>query len=205
MLAILEAIVYITDEPLSRKADRRCRSEAARLRERTCWTSSSTSTTRPHHGLTVKEVAGGYKMTTKPEHHEAVRAFVKNLNPPLKLSLRRAGDSRRYRLQAADHRAGDHGDPRRTRRRRAEDSARPEADHLGRPEERRRQTDLVQDHQRIPGQFGLRDLNELPSSERIRGSAAIRVQRRRRGAEAAEAAAPERTVEDTIGGSQASE
>ena len=26
-------------------------------------------------------------MTTKPEHHEAVRAFVKNLNPPLKLSL----------------------------------------------------------------------------------------------------------------------
>ena len=26
-------------------------------------------------------------MTTKPEHHEAVRRFVKNLNPPLKLSL----------------------------------------------------------------------------------------------------------------------
>ncbi len=35
----------------------------------------------------VREVAGGYKMATKPEHHEAVRAFVKNLNPPLKLSL----------------------------------------------------------------------------------------------------------------------
>ena len=26
-------------------------------------------------------------MATKPEHHEAVRRFVKNLNPPLKLSL----------------------------------------------------------------------------------------------------------------------
>jgi segregation and condensation protein B len=26
-------------------------------------------------------------MTTKPEHHEAVRRFVKNLNPPIKLSL----------------------------------------------------------------------------------------------------------------------
>ena len=41
----------------------------------------------PHHGLTIREVAGGYKMSTKPEHHEAIRAFVKNLQPPLKLSL----------------------------------------------------------------------------------------------------------------------
>jgi segregation and condensation protein B len=32
-------------------------------------------------------VAGGYKMATKAEHHEAVRAFVKKLTPPLKLSL----------------------------------------------------------------------------------------------------------------------
>jgi segregation and condensation protein B len=38
-------------------------------------------------GLTIKEIAGGFKMATKPEHHEAVRRFVKNLNPPLKLSL----------------------------------------------------------------------------------------------------------------------
>ena len=42
---------------------------------------------KPEHGLTVREVAGGYKMATKAEHHEAVRAFVKKLTPPLKLSL----------------------------------------------------------------------------------------------------------------------
>jgi segregation and condensation protein B len=42
---------------------------------------------RPEHGLTIREVAGGYKMATKPEHHEAVRNFVKSLKPPLKLSL----------------------------------------------------------------------------------------------------------------------
>ena len=41
---------------------------------------------RADHGLSVREVAGGYKMATKPEHHEAVRAFVKKLTPPLKLS-----------------------------------------------------------------------------------------------------------------------
>ena len=38
-------------------------------------------------GLSVRELAGGYKMATKPEHHEAIRAFVKKLTPPLKLSL----------------------------------------------------------------------------------------------------------------------
>jgi segregation and condensation protein B len=39
------------------------------------------------HGLMIREVAGGYKMATKPEHHEAVRAFAKSLKPSLKLSL----------------------------------------------------------------------------------------------------------------------
>jgi len=42
---------------------------------------------KPEHGLSIREVAGGYKMATKPEHHEAVRNFVKRLTPPLKLSL----------------------------------------------------------------------------------------------------------------------
>src|SRR5260370_15025252 len=42
---------------------------------------------RPEHGVTIGEVAGGYKMATKSEHHERVRAFVKSLRPPLKLSL----------------------------------------------------------------------------------------------------------------------
>ena len=38
-------------------------------------------------GSVFREIAGGYKMATKAEHHEAVRAFVKKLTPPLKLSL----------------------------------------------------------------------------------------------------------------------
>ena len=47
----------------------------------------SRNTRKPEHGLSIREVAGGYKMATKAEHHEAVRAFVKKLTPPLKLSL----------------------------------------------------------------------------------------------------------------------
>jgi segregation and condensation protein B len=86
LLAILEAIVYITDEPLSAKQI------ADALQKPLDYVGSLLDKlveefSKPHHGLTVKEVAGGYKITTKPEHHEAVRAFVKNLNPPLKLSL----------------------------------------------------------------------------------------------------------------------
>ena len=38
-------------------------------------------------GIEIREIAGGYRMATKPECHDAVRGFVKSLKPPLKLSL----------------------------------------------------------------------------------------------------------------------
>jgi len=41
----------------------------------------------PEHGIEVREVAGGYRMSTKPEHHDVVRAFSKSLKPPVRLSL----------------------------------------------------------------------------------------------------------------------
>jgi segregation and condensation protein B len=86
MMAVLEAIVYVTDEPLSAEQIAKALGEPIAdvrlLLERL-----TDEYNRPEHGLTVKEIAGGYKIATKPEHHEAVRTFVKNLNPPLKLSL----------------------------------------------------------------------------------------------------------------------
>lgn len=39
------------------------------------------------HGVEIREIAGGYRMATKPECHDAVRLFVKSLKPPMKLSL----------------------------------------------------------------------------------------------------------------------
>jgi segregation and condensation protein B len=38
-------------------------------------------------GMEVREIAGGYRMATKPEYHDAVRGFIKSLKPPMKLSL----------------------------------------------------------------------------------------------------------------------
>jgi segregation and condensation protein B len=84
--AILEAVVYITDEPLS------AQQMAAALQQpidkiKRLLDEIVNEYAKPEHGLSVREVAGGYKMATKVEHHEAVRAFVKKLTPPLKLSL----------------------------------------------------------------------------------------------------------------------
>ena len=39
------------------------------------------------HGIEIRQVAGGYRMSTKPEQHEVVRSFAKSLKPPVRLSL----------------------------------------------------------------------------------------------------------------------
>ena len=84
--AVLEAIVYITDEPLSAQ---QIASALGRPLDKVkgLLDELSAEYALPEHGLSLREIAGGYKMSTKPEHHEAVRAFVKKLTPPLKLSL----------------------------------------------------------------------------------------------------------------------
>ncbi len=37
--------------------------------------------------MEIREVAGGFKFYTKPQHHEVVRRFIKSLRPPLRLTL----------------------------------------------------------------------------------------------------------------------
>src|SRR5580704_10726544 len=84
--AVVEAVIYVTDEPLSADqiatALQQPAAKIGRMLEEL-----TAEYNKPEHGLTIREVAGGYKMSTKPEHHEAIHTFVKNLKPPLKLSL----------------------------------------------------------------------------------------------------------------------
>ncbi len=84
--AMLEAVVYVTEEPLTvdqisaalgQPKDR----VIAQLKALTA------EFLKPEHGIGIQEIAGGFKMATKAEHHDAVRAFVRNLKPPMKLSL----------------------------------------------------------------------------------------------------------------------
>ena len=84
--AVLEAIVYVTEEPLTKAQIASALGQPPELIEKLL-AELAAEYEKPEHGLTVRQVAGGYKMATKAEHHEAVRAFVKSLKPPLKLSL----------------------------------------------------------------------------------------------------------------------
>jgi segregation and condensation protein B len=84
--AVLEALVYVTEEPLTLVQLASALSQPAeRIRE--LLDQLIAEFDNPLHGITIREVAGGYKMATKAEHHDAVRGFVKSLKPPLKLSL----------------------------------------------------------------------------------------------------------------------
>src|ERR1700690_52267 len=84
--AILEAIVYITDEPLSAQQMAAALERPIDVVQRLL-NELVEEYSKPGHGLSIREVEGGYKMATKAEHHEAVRAVVKKLTPPVKLSL----------------------------------------------------------------------------------------------------------------------
>jgi segregation and condensation protein B len=84
--ATLEAIVYITDEPLTAQQMSAAIGQPIDKIKRLL-DDLVAEYDKPEHGLSIREIAGGYKMATKAEHHESVRAFVKKLTPPLKLSL----------------------------------------------------------------------------------------------------------------------
>lgn len=84
--ATLEAIVYVTDEPVSAQQIAQALEQpvgkVAELLEKL-----ATEYGEPHRGVSIRSVAGGYKMATKPECHEGVRRFVRAQKPPLKLSM----------------------------------------------------------------------------------------------------------------------
>jgi segregation and condensation protein B len=84
--AVVEAIVYVAEEPLALAQMANALGQPAE-RVETALRRLIGEFEKPEHGISIREVAGGYKMATKAEHHEAVRAFVKSLKPPLKLSL----------------------------------------------------------------------------------------------------------------------
>ena len=84
--ALLEAIIYVAEQPLTAAQIsggagfpiETVTSDLAALIE---------GYKAADRGIEVRVVAGGYKMFTKAEHHDAVRCFVKTLQPKFKLSL----------------------------------------------------------------------------------------------------------------------
>jgi segregation and condensation protein B len=77
------------EEKDEKKVAREAKDKERRLREyfRTILDQLIADYATSDRGLEIREVAGGYRLATKPEYHDAVRGFVKSLKPPLKLSL----------------------------------------------------------------------------------------------------------------------
>ncbi|MFH1743512.1 MAG: SMC-Scp complex subunit ScpB, partial [bacterium] len=85
--AAVEAIVYVADDPVTVDQITSTLEGASRQDVLQALITLQNEYAQGNRGIEILEVAGGYKMFTKPEHHEAVRKFVKNLTPPLKLSM----------------------------------------------------------------------------------------------------------------------
>jgi len=96
--AQLEAIIYAAETPITLEqitalvkdsvaADRVSDLAEIKSRVRSSLLELVGEYGSPDHGVEIREVAGGYRMSTKPEQHEVVRAFAKSLKPPVRLSL----------------------------------------------------------------------------------------------------------------------
>lgn len=86
--AILEAIIYVAEEPATlRQIMNGLKGvEADKDEVKALLGEIAEASRAPERGVEVRQVAGGYRMSTKAEHHEAVRRFVRSQQPPLRLS-----------------------------------------------------------------------------------------------------------------------
>ena len=83
--ASVEPSAELTEADLKREAKQRDREVRAILRQ--ILDELIAEYEANDRGLEIREIAGGFRMATKPEYHDVVRAFVKSLKPPMKLSL----------------------------------------------------------------------------------------------------------------------
>lgn len=116
-------------------------------------------------GMEIRQVAGGFRMATKPQHHDLVRAFSKSLKPPTRLSLAAletlAVVAYKQPITApeiADIRGVESGSVLGTLLDRKLITTAGRKQVIGRPMQYKTSRDFLL-------RFGLNDLNELPSME----------------------------------------
>jgi segregation and condensation protein B len=96
--AQLEAIIYAAETPVTLEqmvqlvresviADGAADDAEVKSRLRSSLEELTADFGSPDHGIEIRQVAGGYRMSTKPEQHEMVRGFAKSLKPAIRLSL----------------------------------------------------------------------------------------------------------------------
>jgi segregation and condensation protein B len=84
--AALEAIIYAADEPATLDQLAQTLGDE-KLAVQSSLDELIAGYAIEGRGIELRAVAGGYKMYTKPQHHDVVRRFIKSLRPPLRLSM----------------------------------------------------------------------------------------------------------------------
>jgi segregation and condensation protein B len=84
--AAIEAIVYVADDPVKLEQLKEVFSDESFDKIETAVKNLMQEFNARPGGMLIREVAGGYRMTTRPEHHEHIRAYLKS-KPSAKLSL----------------------------------------------------------------------------------------------------------------------
>lgn len=82
----LEAIIYAADEPATLEQLASVLGEEKHA-VRAALDELVASYASDERGVEIRAVAGGYRVYTKPQHHDLVRRFIKSLRPPLRLTM----------------------------------------------------------------------------------------------------------------------
>jgi segregation and condensation protein B len=82
----MEAIIYVADDPVRVEQFKEVFPEESPEKIHQALTSMVEAFNARPGGMMIREVAGGYRMTTRPEHHEQIRAYLKT-RPNAKLSM----------------------------------------------------------------------------------------------------------------------
>ena len=82
----LEAIIYVADEPATLEQLSSVLGEEKHV-VRAALDELVASYASDERGVEIRAVAGGYRVYTKPQHHDLVRRFIKSLRPPLRLTM----------------------------------------------------------------------------------------------------------------------
>ena len=85
MVAVIEALIFVSDEPISTRSLADILSEDRESVEAAIEALKTEYEAR-ESGLQIREIAGGWQLSTKTELHEYVRLFLKT-KPSAKLSL----------------------------------------------------------------------------------------------------------------------
>src|SRR6476659_2567824 len=85
--ALLEAIVYLAKEPVGLDAIHKALPDVDRAELQQTLDVLVERYRSGEYGIEIREVADGYRFSTKPDHHETLKHFLKSQVPPTRLSL----------------------------------------------------------------------------------------------------------------------